>query len=69
MKTAFNLTTSWCDLDRFSDRQALVDLMDGAIYELPEKMVEDKGDGVVILHELPVKDTPLVLMLGNFIVD
>jgi uncharacterized Zn ribbon protein len=32
-------------------------------------MIEDKGDGVVILHELPVKDTPLVLMLGNFIVD
>lgn len=47
----------------------LIDLMDGTIYELPEKMIEDKGDGVVILHELPVKDTPLVLMLGNFIVD
>ena len=29
MKTTFNLTTSWCDLDRFSDRQALVDLMNG----------------------------------------
>lgn len=47
----------------------LVDLMDGSIYEIPEKMVEDKGDGVYIIHELPVKDTPLVLMLGNFIVD
>jgi hypothetical protein len=47
----------------------LVDLMDGSIYEIPEKMIEDKGDGVYIIRELTVKDTPLVLMLGNFIVD
>jgi len=29
MKTTFNLTTSRCDLDRFSDRNALLSLMEG----------------------------------------
>lgn len=47
----------------------LIDLMDGAIYEIPASMIEDKGDGVYMIRELPIKDTPLVLMLGNFIVD
>ena len=44
----------------------LIDVMDGSIYEIPENMLEDKGDGVYVIKELPVKDTPLLLMLGDF---
>ncbi|MDD6482960.1 MAG: beta-galactosidase [Clostridiales bacterium] len=45
----------------------LVDIMDGAIYEIPEKLIEDKGDGVFVIKELPIKDTPLILTFGSFI--
>jgi hypothetical protein len=44
----------------------LIDVMDGSIYEIPENMIEDKGDGVYIIKELPIKDSPLLLMLGDF---
>ena len=46
----------------------LVDIMDGQIYKIPDSMIEDKGDGVYIIKELPIKDTPLVLTFGDFIV-
>ena len=46
----------------------LVDIMDGSIYELPEDMIEDKGDGVYLLRELPIKDTPLMLTFGEFLI-
>lgn len=46
----------------------LVDIMDGSIYRIPEEMIEDKGDGVIIIKELPIKDTPLVLSFGNFLI-
>lgn len=41
--------------------------MDGSIYEIHEKMIEDKGDGVFVIKELPIKDTPLILTFGRFI--
>ena len=46
----------------------LVDIMDGSVYEIPESMIEDKGDGVYIINELPIKDTPLILTVGNFLI-
>ena len=46
----------------------LVDIMDGSVYEIPSSMIEDKGDGVRIIKELPIKDTPLVLTFGEFII-
>ena len=45
----------------------LIDIMDGSVYEIPSKMIEDKGDGVYVIHELPIKDTPLILTFGSFI--
>ena len=46
----------------------LIDVMDGSIYEIPAYMMEDKGDGVHVIKELPIKDTPLILTFGNFLV-
>lgn len=46
----------------------LIDIMDGSVYEIPEEMIEDKGDGVFILNALPIKDTPLVLTFGKFLI-
>ena len=42
--------------------------MDGSIYEIPESNIEDKGDGVKVIKELPIKDTPLVLTFGDFLI-
>ena len=42
--------------------------MDGSVYEIPEEMIEDKGDGVYVIKELPVKDTPLILTFGSFMI-
>lgn len=46
----------------------LIDFMDGSIYEIPEEMIADKGDGVYEIRELPVKDTPLLLCFGRFLI-
>lgn len=46
----------------------LVDVMDGKIYEFPDEMVQDMGDNVYRIERLPIKDTPLVLTFGNFII-
>ena len=46
----------------------LVDVMDGRIYEFPDEMVKDMGDNVYRIERLPIKDTPLVLVFGNFII-
>lgn len=45
----------------------LVDLMSGEIYELPENMLEDKGNNQLILRHLPIKDYPMALTFGDFI--
>lgn len=41
--------------------------MDGSVYEISEEMLEDKGDGVYVIKELTIKDTPLILTFGDFI--
>lgn len=49
------------------DKLRVVDVMDGSIYEIPDSMIEDKGNGVYFIEDLPVKDTPLLLVTGDFI--
>lgn len=44
----------------------LVDVIDGSVYEIPEEMLENMGNGVYIARDIPVKDTPLMLMMGDF---
>ncbi len=45
----------------------VVDVMDGIVYEIPDNMIENKGNGVYWIEDLPVKDTPLLLVTGDFI--
>lgn len=45
----------------------LIDLLDGAIYELPESIVESRGADRMVLHHLPIKDHPMLLTFGDFI--
>lgn len=49
------------------DKFRVVDVMDGSIYEIPEEMIERKGHGVYRINDMPVKDTPLLLVTGDFI--
>jgi len=43
----------------------LVNPADGRVYRIPESMTEPSGDGI-LLKNLPVTDSPLLLMFGNF---
>lgn len=45
----------------------LVDILDGTVYELPEKMVTDNGRGYRRFVNLPLRDHPLMLVFGDFI--
>lgn len=67
MTTSFESSIT---LEVFSEynKIRLVDIMDGSIYEIPEKLIENKGDGVIKIKELPIKDTPLILTFGDFII-
>lgn len=44
----------------------LIDLMDGSVYNIPEKMIEDQGFGCYKLINLPIKDYPMLLSFDNF---
>jgi len=44
----------------------LVDLMTGAIYEIPASMIRDEGNGCIRLLHLPVLDYPLLITFGDF---
>lgn len=65
------LTTSYESVATFFvvypiDKVHLVDPVDGAVYKIPESMIEDRGNGVYKIHLIPVKDSPLILTLGDF---
>ncbi len=45
----------------------LVDPMDGAVYTLPEAMVERQSETCLILRNLPIRDYPLFLTFGDFV--
>lgn len=43
----------------------LVDLYDGTIYKIPEDMIEKTGINSVKIQHIPVKDYPMVLIIGK----
>lgn len=47
----------------------LIDLATGDIYEIPEKMIVDKGDGCIELVNIPLTDSPMLLTFGEFLPD
>lgn len=48
------------------DKFKLVDIIDGTIYKIPDSMIENMGNGVYRIKNMPVKDTPLLLIMGEF---
>lgn len=44
----------------------LLDIMDGSVYEIPESIITREENGVMEFEYLPVKDTPLALIFGDF---
>ena len=44
----------------------LIDLMNGAVYALPEAMLERDGGAVTLVRNLPLTDAPLLLTFGAF---
>lgn len=45
----------------------IVDVMDGSIYEIPDELIEEVGNGVYNIEKLPIKDTPLIITFGDFL--
>ena len=67
------LTTSYegtIRLEVLTERKdmKIVDVMDGSIYEIPDELIEDMGNGVYNIEKLPIKDTPLILTFGEFLI-
>lgn len=46
----------------------LVDLLDGTVYTLPPSIRQDAGRGVLAFAGLPLRDYPLLLAFGDFLV-
>lgn len=45
----------------------LIDPMDGAVYSLPESVIEKQSANCVILRNLPIRDYPLFITFGEFV--
>ena len=50
------------------EKVKLVDPMDGSVYELPENMIEKKAKGQLLLKNVPVKDYPMALVFGDYLI-
>lgn len=65
MTTDYEATVS-VELTCKTGEPRLVDLMDGSIYRIPEDMCEKDAYGTYTIWHLPVKDYPMMIMLGDF---
>lgn len=48
------------------DKVTLIDVMDGNIYEIPDEIMKRDAFGTYTFTNMPVKDTPLLLVFGEF---
>ena len=55
-----------CELFTGGKEVKLIDIMSGDIYKIPDEDIEDRGNGVILIKEIPVKDTPLIITIGDF---
>lgn len=44
----------------------LIDILDGTVYEIPEKLIESNENGYRVFKNIPLKDSPLLLTFGEF---
>lgn len=66
LTTEFEATVSFQIAGQKQDIR-LIDPMDGAVYALPETMVERQSANCVVLRNLPIRDYPLFLTFGGFV--
>lgn len=66
MTTSYEGTISMEVYSKY-DKIQLVDLMDGTIYNIPESIVTRDEFGVYTIKNIPIKDTPMLLTFGDFI--
>ena len=59
-------STITLDIAALGEEIRLVDMMDGSVYELPESMVENYGDGHLVLNNVPIREYPMALLFGAF---
>lgn len=55
-----------CEIFTAGKELKVIDIMTGEIYKIPDEDIEDRGNGVVKILELPVKDTPMIITVGDF---
>ena len=67
LSTSYDATTTLELLHAEGQRLMLVDLLDGGVHELPESCRETLGHGLTLLKELPLRDYPLLLTVGDFV--
>ncbi len=65
------MTTSYssfitCEIFTGGKELKVIDIMSGEIYKIADEDIEDKGNGVIKIKELPVKDTPIIITVGDF---
>lgn len=65
LTTSFEGVTSFV-IDLPIDKMILFDPMDGFVYKIPNNQIEDLGNGVFKLYDIPIKDYPLFLCFGDF---
>ena len=66
LTTAFEGTATW-QVAGVQGIPRLVDLLNGAVYDIPAAQARDDGNGCYTLLNLPVLDYPLLLVFGDFI--
>lgn len=65
MYTTFESTVSY-SVSRLPDDIKIIDPMNGTVYDLPEDMIENLGNGHIKLKNVPLLDYPLFITFGEF---
>lgn len=55
-------TATFCVYGQKNDNIQICDLKDGTLYDLPEGMLEDLGNGGVRFKNIPITDSPLAIL-------
>ena len=64
LTTSYESTIS-LEIATLPQKMELIDLVDGTVYEIPEKQIERHGKFVKLLN-IPLRDYPLLLAFGDF---
>jgi hypothetical protein len=65
LTTEYEATVSF-ECSALPEKMRLIDMIDGTVYKIPDSMMEKDEYGTVHVHNLPIKDYPMVLTFGDF---